>query len=183
MNLNLLDRPEIKNSTFTPSKTFESNGRKDFPRSQELGDSVSRHIEDLNSNYDTKMKLIRDKELNANKQLDLQKQSLEQYKMKVENELNALSRETKHNLEKERTINKLRDDFEYMRTQHTAKLGDWENKLSKKEDQLLYQTKDLDLMKQNMLVQQNHFEDIERKMNVELIEKEGHLRQREDDVQ
>lgn len=34
-----------------------------------------------------------------------------------------------------------------------------------------------------MLVQQNHFEDIERKMNVELIEKEGHLRQREDDVQ
>lgn len=58
------------------------------------------------------MKLIREKELNANKQLELQKQSLEQYKMKVESELNALSRETKHNLEKEKTINRLRDEFE-----------------------------------------------------------------------
>lgn len=58
------------------------------------------------------MKLIRDKETMANKQLDIQRQSLEQYKMRVENELEALSRETKNNLEKERTVNKLRDEFE-----------------------------------------------------------------------
>lgn len=58
------------------------------------------------------MKLIRDKELMANKQLDIQRQSLEQYKMRVETELEQLQRETKNNLEKERTVNKLRDDFE-----------------------------------------------------------------------
>lgn len=129
------------------------------------------------------MKLIREKEMNANKQLELQKQSLEQQKMKVENELNQLSRETKHNLEKEQTIHKLRDEFEYMRTQHTVKLSEWESKLSKKEEQLIYQTKDLDLMKQNMLVQQNHYEDLERKLNVDLIDRETQLRQREDEVQ
>lgn len=59
-----------------------------------------------------KMKLIRDKELMANKQLDIQRQSLEQYKMRVESELGQLQRETKNNLEKERTVNKLRDEFE-----------------------------------------------------------------------
>lgn len=58
------------------------------------------------------MKLIRDKELMANKQLDIQRQSLEQYKMRVESELEQLQRETKNNLEKERTVNKLRDEFE-----------------------------------------------------------------------
>lgn len=70
-----------------------------------------------------------------------------------------------------------------MRTQHTVKLSEWENNLSKKEEQLLYQTKDLDLLKQNMLVQQNHFQDMERKLNVELLDREAQLRQREEDVQ
>lgn len=128
------------------------------------------------------MNLIREKEMMANKQLDIQRQSLEQYKMRVEKELEALSRETKHNLEKERTVNKLKDEFEYMRTQHTVKLSEWENNLNRKEEQLLHQTHEVDLLKQNLSVAQNHIEATEKKLNIELLEREMHLRQREEEV-
>jgi len=37
-------------------------------------------------------------------------------------------------------------------------------------------------MKQNLLVQQNHFEDYEKKFNVDRMEREVQLRQREEEV-
>jgi len=80
--------------------------------------------------------MIRDKESQANQQLELQRQSLEQYKMRVENELQHLSRETQNNVDKEQTMNKQRDDFEFMRTQHVSKLNDREKNLSQKEETL-----------------------------------------------
>jgi len=69
-----------------------------------------------------------------------------------------------------------------MRTQHTVKLSDWENNLSRKEEQLLHQTKDIDLMKQNLNVAQNHIQETEKKLNIDLLEREVNLRQREEEV-
>jgi len=69
-----------------------------------------------------------------------------------------------------------------MRTQHTVKLSEWENNLSRKEEHILHQSKELDLLKQNLSVAQNHISDTEKKLNIELLEREMNLRQREEEV-
>lgn len=69
-----------------------------------------------------------------------------------------------------------------MRTQHTVKLNDWETNLTRKEENLLHHTKEVDLLKQNLYVQQSHIQDVEKKLNIELLEREVQLRTREEEV-